>query len=110
MDDNNYCSNYQSISKINNHPISNILLCFQATRLTAVGKGLCKLGLEISSRPFVYTETPDLELQMFLNFTDATRYNVSKDLLYIFVNISVGLSLHVYQVVGSDYIYTLVLF
>lgn len=49
----------------------------QAVQLTAAGKGLTRLGLEIASRPFAFKETPDLELQLFLNYTEATRFTVS---------------------------------
>ena len=49
----------------------------QATILTSKGKSIRRLGLEIASRPYVFSETPDLELEIFLNYTNATRYTVS---------------------------------
>ena len=55
-------------------------------RLTAVGNELRRLGIEIASRPFYYVETPDLELQFFLNFTESTRYEVHYDLKNLFNN------------------------
>lgn len=48
----------------------------QATWLTGVAHGIRRLGQEISARPFVYSETPELELNMFLNFSEATGYKV----------------------------------
>ena len=48
----------------------------QAARLTASGNELRRLGQEIAARPFYYSDTPDLELQFFLTFTDSTRYQV----------------------------------
>ena len=49
----------------------------QATILTSKGKSIRRLGLEIASRPYVFSDTPDLELEIFLNYTNATRYTVS---------------------------------
>lgn len=49
----------------------------QAARLTAVCRRLRRLGLEISSRPLLYAGTPQLVLDSFLNYTNATRYTVS---------------------------------
>ena len=51
--------------------------CLQATILTSKGKSIRRLGLEIASRPYVFSDTPDLELEIFLNYTNATRYTVS---------------------------------
>ena len=48
----------------------------QAAYLTASGNELRRLGQEIAIRPFYYSDTPDLELQFFLTFTDSTRYEV----------------------------------
>ena len=49
----------------------------QATRLTSECKDLQKLGLEIAARPFYYSDTPQLVLDSFLNYTNATNYRVS---------------------------------
>lgn len=49
----------------------------QAARLTARCRQLRRLGLEIASRPFVYAGTPQLDLDFFLQYTNATRYTVS---------------------------------
>lgn len=49
--------------------------------MTSVARGIRKLGLEIAARPFVYSETPDLDLDIFLNFTSATSYRVRYTLL-----------------------------
>lgn len=51
-----------------------MLPVIQASRLTAACKGLKKLGLEIGSRPFVYSDTPQLVLDSFLLYTHATNY------------------------------------
>lgn len=48
----------------------------QATRFTAISRSLRVLGLQIATRPFVYRETPDLELQFFLSFMSTTEYQV----------------------------------
>ena len=56
--------------------ITAIIYLMQATWLTSVARGVRRLGLEIAARPFSYSDTPDLELDMFLNFTDSTRYRV----------------------------------
>ncbi len=49
----------------------------QAARLTSRCRQLRRLGLEIASRPFVYAGTPQLDLDFFLQYTNATRYTVS---------------------------------
>ena len=53
--------------------------------MTAACKGLKKLGLEIGSRPFVYSDTPQLVLDSFLLYTHATNYRVSESGLYIII-------------------------
>jgi hypothetical protein len=45
-----------------------------AAFLTRKGSELRRLGLEVASRPYVYSDTSDLELEMFLNYVDSTRY------------------------------------
>ena len=53
-------------------------LCpLQASRLTATCRRLRRLGLEIGARPFIYSDTPQLVLDSFLQYTDSTRYTVS---------------------------------
>jgi hypothetical protein len=46
----------------------------QASRLTANCRKLRRLGLEIGARPFSYHDTPQLVLDSFLHYTNATRY------------------------------------
>jgi hypothetical protein len=47
----------------------------QAARLTLYCHKLRRLGLEIGARPFSYHDTPQLVLDSFLQYTNATRYN-----------------------------------
>lgn len=46
----------------------------QASRLTSTCRKLRRLGLEIGARPFIYSDTPQLVLDSFLQYTDSTRY------------------------------------
>jgi hypothetical protein len=46
----------------------------QASRLTSTCRRLRRLGLEIGARPFSYHDTPQLVLDSFLQYTNATRY------------------------------------
>ena len=57
-------------------------LCVQATILTSKGKSIHTLGLQVACRPFVFSDTPDLELEMFLNYTNSTKYAVSQHQQY----------------------------
>ena len=52
------------------------MFIFQAVRMTAVFRSLKKLGLEIAARPFYYSDTPQLVLDSFLNYTSAINYRV----------------------------------
>ena len=45
--------------------------------MTAMCRKLRRLGLEIGARPFIYSDTPQLVLDSFLQYTDSTRYTVS---------------------------------
>ena len=58
---------------------------FQASRLTSHCRKLRRLGLEIGARPFSYHDTPQLVLDSFLQYTNATRYTVS-DIEFPFMN------------------------
>ena len=49
----------------------------QAARLTSKCRQLRRLGLQVRSRPFIYSDTPQLDLDSFLQYTNSTRYTVS---------------------------------
>ncbi len=49
----------------------------QAARLTSACSRLRRLGLEIASRPYIYSDVPQLVLDSFSQYTNATRYRVS---------------------------------
>ena len=49
----------------------------QAARLTSECRSISDLGLEIGARPFVFSDTPQLVLDSFINYTAAVNYKVS---------------------------------
>ena len=68
---------YSPLCNMMHQPSYSSIHSMQAARLTASGNELRRLGQEIAARPFYYSDTPDLELQFFLTFTDSTRYQVN---------------------------------
>ncbi|XP_064394287.1 uncharacterized protein LOC135341614 isoform X2 [Halichondria panicea] len=72
----------------------------QAARLTARCRQLRRLGLEIASRPFVYAGTPQLDLDFFLQYTNATRYTAKLASVPIYPSFVVGF-LFIGTIVGS---------
>ncbi|XP_019856102.1 PREDICTED: uncharacterized protein LOC105313927 [Amphimedon queenslandica] len=85
----NVISSYKDLSGNDPHYATGIALGFlnvfqwilavvfpvaMATLLTAKGRSIRTLGLQVACRPFVFSDTPDLELEMFLNYTNSTRY------------------------------------
>ena len=54
-------------------------VCLQASRVTRAAMKLKKTGLEVRSRPYSYTDTPQLDLDSLVMYTTGLKMSVSGD-------------------------------